>query len=378
MFGRLFNVQFKTAINDRAMVFWTIAFPLILGTLFNFAFSNLNNSATLKPVTVAVIKNEAYKSDAVLVQTVEALATGDGRVLDVREVSDKDAALKLLDDQDISGVIESEDGKPKVTVKGLNDFNETIVKTAVEQSLQTSNAVREAMMKDPAVMAQLSDVGKSSYLKTAGDKDIDRSALYFYTLIGMACMYASFFGVYAANRTEANQSKLGMRLAASPVSKAKALTAALLSSYVIALAGQLILYLYLTQILGVNFGSTTWAVLLVMAIGSLAGIMLGAFVGASSSRQEGRKIDMLLIVIMVCSLLAGMMGTTSLKHMIDQQTPILAAINPVNLISDALYSTYYFGVGERYWLDLALLGVFSIVVAVGAWLASRRKSYASL
>ena len=91
-----------------------------------------------------------------------------------------------------------------------------------------------------------------------------------------------------------------------------------------------------------------------------------------------RKVVMLLIVIMVCSLLAGMMGTTSLKHMIDQQTPILAAINPVNLISDALYSTYYFGVGERYWLDLALLGVFSIVVAVGAWLASRRKSYASL
>lgn len=39
MFWRLFITQLRTTLADKATVFWTIMFPVILGTLFNFAFS---------------------------------------------------------------------------------------------------------------------------------------------------------------------------------------------------------------------------------------------------------------------------------------------------------------------------------------------------
>lgn len=378
MILRLFKTSLRTTIADRNMVFWTIMFPLILGTLFNFAFSNLNDFDVPEAVPVAVIKNEAYRSDVALSQTVDMLSTGRDKLFDIKKVSSKNQALEMLDEQRISGIIESNGQKPIVTVKGVNNFNETIVKTAVEQSLQTGSAVMAAVQKDPSVMAKLGNAGRTNYLKEYKNDNADRSAIYFYTLIGMACLYASFFGIYAVNRIEANQSKLAMRLAASPVSKARALLAALLSGYVVALFGQGLLYLYLTQILDVSFGSSTGSVALTMLVGSLAGLMLGAFVGAASSLPEGRKVDVLIIITMVCSMLAGMMGTTNIKHAIDLHAPVLASINPVNLISDALYSTYYFGVGERYWTDMLLLGIFSIIVMFGTWLVSRRKSYASL
>lgn len=378
MFWRLFITQLRTTLADKATVFWTIMFPVILGTLFNFAFSGLNGAYQLKPVPVAVVDNTQYASNESLKRTVEGLSNGDDALFDAKKFTSRDEALSQLDEMKVSGVIESDNGKATMHVKGVSDFNETIIKTAVEQSLQTQKAVIDAAKYNPAVMQKISEIGTTEYLKDTTGGSIDRSAIYFYTLIGMACMYASFLGIIAINRIEANQSKLAMRLSVSPVSKAKALMAVLSSAYVVTLTSQTILYVYLTKVLGINFGAERWAVFLVMVVGSLVGLMLGALVGVSSRHSEEVKINISLSVTMLFSMLAGMMGSTAIKYAIDQNIPLLGKINPVNLISDSLYATYYFGVDARYWNNLTILSAFVVVTAVLVWVLSRRKSYASL
>ena len=51
----IYNVKVK--LRNFGMTFWPLAFPLILGTLFFFAFGNIND-ADFETVPVAVVKGE--------------------------------------------------------------------------------------------------------------------------------------------------------------------------------------------------------------------------------------------------------------------------------------------------------------------------------
>lgn len=51
MFIHNFIYSFKTLFKNKALIFWTFAFPIILGTFFNMAFSNIENSEKLKYYT---------------------------------------------------------------------------------------------------------------------------------------------------------------------------------------------------------------------------------------------------------------------------------------------------------------------------------------
>lgn len=378
MFFRLFKTNLRLTLADRGTVFWALMFPLILATLFHFAFESLNATDTFKPVPVVVVDTASYQQDKALGMSVDTLSSGEHKVLDVKKVASKDDAISQLEALNTDAVIESDGAKATLTVRGDQGFNETIVKTAVDQSLQTTSAVMAALQKDPRVASQLMNIGGTNYVHDNTNTGVDRNVIYFYSLIGMTCLYAGFFGIYAVNRTEANLSKLGARLAVSPISKLKSLLVNLLPGYFVALIGQGMLYLYLTRGLDVSFGTETRYILLVMAVGSLAGLALGTLIGAGLKKAEIVKINVLTMSTMVLSLLAGMMGTTSLKHLIDQNLPVLAAINPVNMVSDALYTTYYFGIGGRYWYDVLFLSIFAVVIIAAAWLVTRRKTYASL
>ncbi len=377
MFRRIFLTQLKVLLHNRTLVFWTLAFPLILGTLFNTAFSDLNSAFKFDPVNIAVVNDDAFKSDQSVQMTVKRLSEGDERVFNTTYVDAKTASMKLAD-QLVDGVISIENGKPLVAVRG-SGVNETIIKTALDQALQTSTAVMEAMQKNPslATTGALGSIGTTNYLKDASGI-VDRTVVYFYSLIGMACMYAALFGIFTVNQREANLSTLGARLSITPARKSVTLVSSLLACFVVAYGGGLVLYAFLTIILHVTFGSQGSAILLVMALGCLAGISLGMLVGAAIKKNENTKTGIVIAITMAGSFLAGMMGTESIKYSVDQHAPWLAAINPVNNISDALLSLYYFGGGEHFYTSLAYLSIFVAVCLVASGLLLRKKQYASL
>ena len=61
MFIHNFKYAFKTLFKNRMLIFWTFAFPIILGTLFNMAFSNIENSEKLDIINIAIINNDDFE-----------------------------------------------------------------------------------------------------------------------------------------------------------------------------------------------------------------------------------------------------------------------------------------------------------------------------
>ena len=57
MFFHNFKYALKTLLKNKALVFWTITYPIILGTLFAVAFSNLEDIGKTDIINIAVINN---------------------------------------------------------------------------------------------------------------------------------------------------------------------------------------------------------------------------------------------------------------------------------------------------------------------------------
>ncbi|MGI6612130.1 MAG: ABC transporter permease [Candidatus Nanosyncoccaceae bacterium] len=380
MFWQVFKNRLKITLRDRETLFWLFGFMFIMAMLFNSAFSGLNDSIQFDPVQVAVVENADYQAESSLGlrQAINGLSNSDPKILDVMSVESRDQAIQRLTNKDVVAVISVKDNQIKVEVL-KNGSYESLVKVAMDQSLQTSHAVIEVVQSNPKLLftGHLAKIGQTDYIKPEAD-EVDHTAIYFYSLIGMSCIMAGSLGLMAVNQGEANLSHLGKRLSASPASKGVVLMANLAAGYVVSVTAQILLFLFLSKVLHVSFGPQSWAIFLTMLIGPMAGLALGTLIGSSSQKDDKFKTGVLVSVTMMGSLLAGMMGSQILKHQIDRHIPILGIINPVNTVSDALFSVYYFGVGQRYWLNLVYVAGFTTVAMFISWLFLRRKRYASL
>ncbi len=75
--------------------------------------------------------------------------------------------------------------------------------------------------------------------------------------------------------------------------------------------------------------------------------------------------------------LAGMMST-QVKYVVQKNVPFIGLINPSNLITDALYSLYYYDEYGRFYRNITLLFILTIVFTSIAYFKIRRKEYASI
>jgi ABC-2 type transport system permease protein len=105
---------------------------------------------------------------------------------------------------------------------------------------------------------------ETNYFSDKSTNNVDNTVVYFYSLIGMLCMYAGFWGVKTVNETEANISEKGARLNISPAHKLKVLMCSLLVALIIQYIECLLVLAYLVFILGVDFGSQIGYVMLLM------------------------------------------------------------------------------------------------------------------
>ena len=57
MFVHNFKYSLKILFKNKGLLFWTFIFPIILGTLFNLAFSNIEKTETFNKIDVAITPN---------------------------------------------------------------------------------------------------------------------------------------------------------------------------------------------------------------------------------------------------------------------------------------------------------------------------------
>jgi ABC-2 type transport system permease protein len=200
---------------------------------------------------------------------------------------------------------------------------------------------------------------------------------FFYSLIAMACFYGGFLGLRVINDTQADISSLAARINVAPVHKIKTFIYSMSAALLIHIVETFTLLAFLRYVLNIDFGSKTGYVLLTTILGSVAGVFMGALISAMVKKSEAMKVAILLAVTMGGSFLAGMM-VGEMKYIVAQNLPALSYINPINLLTDALYSLYYYDSLSRYFTNMAILAAYILIFGLGTHLIVRRRKYARL
>ena len=141
MFIHNFKYSLKTLFRNKELIFWTFAFPIILATFFNMAFSDIENSEKLDVINIAIIQNDDFDNNEVFKSAFEEMSDKNNkdRLFETKYTT-KEEAQKLLEEEKIVGYMELVDNKPKLTFI-TSGINETIFKYVSEEIMQTSNII---------------------------------------------------------------------------------------------------------------------------------------------------------------------------------------------------------------------------------------------
>lgn len=399
-----FKYTFKIIMGQKAMIFWTFAFPLILGFFFNMAFSNIEKAENFDVIDVAVVDNDEYRSNLFLTQSLEYLGDKDNsdRMFNIK-YTDEAEAKKLLEKNKVSAYLICEGQNNKVVIS-KNGTSQTIFKGAVEEISQSADIIEKklfsslpadvlnmiatgAMPDDAEVQQQIAALvsecaaeiqqNQQVNLKNISGEKLGYTVIEFYTLIAMTCLYGGLIGMIAIGQALANVSSNGKRVAMSPAKKRNVIISSLLAGYVVQIIGILLLFAFSVFILKVDFGDNLLLILLLALAGCLAGLTMGIAAGVLFKVGEGAKIGIIVGITMFFSFLSGMMGIT-MKYIIDKNVPIVNKINPAAMITDGLYSLYYYDTYDRFILNIVSLLIFSAVMTIISWRGLRRQQYDSI
>lgn len=391
MFYHNLKYSLKTLFRDKGLIFWTFAFPILLGLFFNLAFSDIEKSETLDVIDIAIIDNYEYQNNTMIKEAFKKLGsnTGNNQLFNIKYV-DIDEANKLLDNNKIEGYILLENNDKKIVVKE-NGVNATVIKSVVDE-LSTNEKIINELVKDELSTNTNKDISKiyenvykkvqnlmtkDNNITDISSKNLSYTVIEFYTLIAMSCLYGGTIGLVAISNNLANMSDKAKRKSISPTSKSSMLLSSLLASYIVQIIGVALLLLFLYLILKIDFGTNPLFVIVLTLSGSLAGLTTGVFIGTVLKCNESVKTGIIIAITMFFCCLAGMMGIT-LKYVIDTNIPILNIINPANMITDGFYSLYYYETLNRFWFNVASLLIYSLILVLISYKTLRRQKYDSI
>lgn len=390
MFTHNLKYSLKILFRNKALIFWTFAFPIILGTFFYLAFSNIEKSETFNSIPIGIIENNNWNDSEIYKETIKSLSSdkSENKIFDTTYIKTKEEGQELLNDDTIIGYLILEES-PKIVVK-KNGTSETIFKQVIDEIQEKSSIIENLIKteivknngKNPEliysqVIEKVLNTSNISNIKDITPKKLSYTVIEFYTLISMSCLYGGILTMYVINNCLANMSSKGKRVSVSSINKSKLILSGLLSSYIVETIGLSILLVFTTLILKVDFGENLLLVIILTLVGALAGLSLGTITSVLFKTSENTKIGIILAITMFGSFLSGMMGIT-MKYIIDKNVGIINKINPAAMITDGFYSLYYYEGLERYIFNIISLLIFSGVLLTISYFCLRRQNYDSI
>lgn len=388
MFIHNFKYTLKALFRNKSLIFWTFAFPIILGLFFNMAFSGLEEGDMLDIIDIAIVQNEELDNNNSFKQAIDYLSNekNSNRLFSTRYVSEEEAS-ELLEKGDISGYVKLMEKNPKIVVD-KNGVDQTVLKYAVDEIYQSQDSYEALYAKIESILNENQSVSffdkvksliitltqNNINIKDTSKSNLSYTMIEYYTLIAMTCMYGGIIGAVAISWILANMTNIGKRTSISPTSKLTMILSSCMASYIVQIIGIAILFAFTIFGLKVDYGDKLPQIIMLSLIGCLAGLSLGVAVSSIVKSGEGAKVGIILAISMTGSFLAGMMGVT-MKYMIDKNAPIVNMLNPINMITDGFYSLYYYDTLDRFNFNMASLAVFSAVMLAISIMTLRRQKY---
>lgn len=375
MFIRLFFYRLRVLLRNRSLLFWTLAFPIVLGLLFNLAFGNLDEISSLETSNVGIVSTDQAKSKQ-FESVLKEIKNDDEVVFKSKKLSKKEAKKQLSDDK-ISGYFEIGAKKIELFVS-KSGTQQTVLKELLNQYLQNTDKAETLMASGTIQPQQISQaMQQKNFVKDGnGTGNFNLKSFYFFTLVGMTVMYGFMWGLRNANDQQANQSPEGMRLCLIPRNKLFVSFANMLASFVLFFVQTVVILMFYRFVYGVEFGDHWNYILLVCAFGAFTAISFGTLIGNAFSKLDfQQKISIGISISMIMSFLAGMMGSQSIKYWIDVHLPLLGRINIVNLISESLYQLFYYQSLNPFYTNLLWLAGFGVFFVLLNYSFERKVQY---
>lgn len=392
MFWHNFKYSCKVLLHNKMLLFWTFVFPILLGTFFKMAFSDIENNEKLDIIPIAVVESRDFTNNSIFGEVLKTLSEeGENQLFSIT-YTNLDQCKNMLIDGNIDGYLTFYEDDVSVTVSN-SGINETILRYVVDE-IQSRKKMTEVLVERKvseeisngnfdisydAIISHVAQLFEESHvtLHNATNHNLSYTMIEYYTLIAMACLYSSMISMFITNYKLANMAAIGKRVVVSPTHKTFGILGSFVASYFVGAIGVSLLYLYTIFVLQVDYGSQLPKVVLLSVVGLLAGQLLGVAVSTLVKSNENTKTGVLLAISMFGSFLAGMMGIT-MKYVIDTNVPILNWINPVNMITDGLYSLYYYDTFTRFYFNVISLLLFSVLMILLSYRGLRRQRYDSI
>lgn len=370
--------RIKQMLRSKSLLFWTIAFPIFLGMLFYFMFSNINDIEQFHKVPVGVFHVPEQSEFVTVLKSVEV---EDGsKMFQVKEYDSEEAAKKALKKETIAGYIDVSN-KMELTVKKSNIQSSTL-KMFIDQYKQNVALFENVALSHPERMTGLVETMheelavKIKEIPLKG-QDKDPYAQYFYALIAMTCLICSMIGVANTNDIQADISTLGARRNIAPTSKMKQVIGDFAATYVLSCVLLAIVLFVCVFVYKQDFGSNAGLVFLGACIGSFTGIAIGMMIGVLVKGTQQKKEGLSVAVFMTSSFLGGLQWG-DITYVLEKNCPIINRLNPATLIVNAFKSLSVFGDYKQYAVNMGTLLAIGILCLMISICRLRRVKYANI
>lgn len=369
MFWHVFRYKIICMLRDRLTLFWTFLFPILLSVLFYLAFSNIAAEETFEKLPVAVVGGGGAAELRTVMEETELFSITEATAAQAEE---------LLARGEVTGVFAA--GDPPVLTLSGEGVDQTILASFLDAYEQTRATLGRIARENPQALADgvLQTLDTDRYIESVPPGNgADVSVVLFYSLLAMTSLLGGTLSCADVANVQANQSARAARQAASPAHKMKLYLGMVLATFVFHFASVLLVFAFISQVLGVAFGAHIGYILLLCFVGCFTGVTLGTMVGALTKRSENVKVAFLVAFTLVCCFFAGMMSP-DIKYLVQYYLPAVAYLNPANLVSDGFYALYFYTTFDRYFTNLFLLAGYGVAFGLVSYLILRRQRYASV
>lgn len=372
-----FKYALKTMVRSKEIMFWSMLFPIILGTLFQLAFGSIyERTEQLNNIPVAVVERN---ENSYFSEMLSGMSSEEESMLSVKDDCSLEEAEGMLEKGEIEGFYLVGD-EISLTVKE-NGMEETVLSVLLEYYIKMESAITDVLSEHPESLAEVinaagQEVNSCKEVNRVSG-NMDFNVQYFYAAFAMSCLFASFIGMWRTTSSCADLSEVGKRRGVSSANKIRIAFAEFFASLLVQTVIEVIFWCYLQVVLGIEVGTKILPILLLLISGSACGIGIGMCIGAVTGIALEVKIGIGVGVSLTLSTLSGLMAA-DIKPLIDTYCPILNKVNPATLIVDGFTALNLFDTYERFCLNVGILTAMAILFCVIAGLKIRRTQYAEL
>ena len=377
----VFLYQVLRLLRDRALLVWTLGFPIVLSLIFMAMFSNLEKAFEATPMSFGVVQDEAYRAAPGLDAVVERISADDADPHLLTKVTHSTVAQAETAAKrgETNGYLAIEGDQPvlHVTQQG-NEADTTRVLRVVMDSYTQRQAEYAALAKAGAAPEKLAALETDQAFTrsiSVTPSPVKPQTPYYFALLAFACGMGTTVAMVAVKGTMA-VSPVGARQTLAGLPRWKVLTATLVASWVCVLACLLVAFAFMAAVVRVEFGRHMLLCLVAIGVCSLMASAAGAALGTLARLEIGIISGFTSLL----SLFTGLYGpaSQSLASSIEQHAPLLAQANPLWQTARCFYGLLYYDSLEPFARSCAvLLGMTCLFLTI-ALIRARRMTHEHL